>query len=413
MNDSIIKYSPRTPLRLGSLVPCIRKMAGAALGLSMLLACEGVVCARTPASAATAPSVLGVYLGNPNGSSASSEANYEAGYRSFVSTMQDTPKLIDAYVDYTQPVVGWASNASWQAWSNAQSVDAKSLTPVIGFPMASIASGSSSADLQFQKFALGYYDSAIQGVVQAWAQQGFKLLVFRVGWEMNIQGPTYSGSDSQSESDWVAAFKHIYTVLHSAAAANGVTTEVVWNPSTTNYSQARATMSLYPGDAFVDVIGADVYSDIYPYSDGGSSPTYHDWDTGLEDTSVAQFIADPVNRMHYWSYPAATKWSNDGSGGASQSLTSLLAFAKLHNKPFAIPEAGAGNSNAQSDVCDDAAFPQWLALQLTNAIAAGQTIAFVNIWDNNGGGNYEFSYAADNKPQEAAAWAKYIGAVAQ
>ncbi|MGI4953537.1 MAG: carbohydrate-binding domain-containing protein, partial [Janthinobacterium lividum] len=41
--------------------------------------------------------------------------------------------------------------------------------------------------------------------------------------------------------------------------------------------------------------------------------------------------------------------------------------------------------------------------------AAGVKIAFVNPWDSNGGGNYEFSYASDGKPNEAAAWAKYFG----
>ena len=379
----------------------------------MFLGCESVLSATAPARAATAPSVLGVYIGNPNGSSVSAEATYESNYRSFVSTMQNTPKLIDAYVDYTQPVTSWASNASWQAWSNAQSVDAKNLTPVVGLPMASIASGSLSPDLQFQKFAMGYYDTAVQGVVKSWAQQGFKVLVIRVGWEMNLQGPTYAGSDSQSQSDWVAAFRHIYTVLHAAAAANAVTVEVVWNPGATNYSYAEATTNLYPGDAFVDVIGVDIYSGMYPFSDGGASPTYYDWHTGLEDTSVAQFIADPVNRMHYWSYPAATKWSSDSSGGHSQSFASLLAFAELHHKPFAIPETGAGNSNAKTDVSDDPTFPQWLALQVSNAQAAGETVAFVNIWNSNGGGNYEFSYAADKKPLEAAAWANYVGAVAK
>ena len=77
-----------------------------------------------------------------------------------------------------------------------------------------------------------------------------------------------------------------------------------------------------------------------------------------------------------------------------------------------IPETGAGNSNAATGVNDDPAFPQWLAQQLTAAQAAGETIGFVNLWDSNGGGNYEFSNASDNKPLESAAWAKYFGAQA-
>jgi hypothetical protein len=37
-------------------------------------------------------------------------------------------------------------------------------------------------------------------------------------------------------------------------------------------------------------------------------------------------------------------------------------------------------------------------------------VTFVNIWDSNGGSNYEFSSASDGKPLEAAAWAQYFGA---
>jgi len=130
---------------------------------------------------------------------------------------------------------------------------------------------------------------------------------------------------------------------------------------------------------------------------------------GGEDTSVAQFLADPVNRVHYWTSPAANEYSSDASGGHSQSLASIVQFAEAHGKSLAIPETGAGNSGNGTDVTDDAAFPQWLAQQLSVAKAAGETIDFVNVWDSNGGGNYEFSNAADGKPQEAAAWSKYFG----
>ena len=210
----------------------------------------------------------------------------------------------------------------------------------------------------------------------------------------------------------MAAYKQIYTVLHQEAAALGVNVTVVWNPSVTNYTNANALTNLYPGNAYVDAIGADVYSDIYPYSDGNNAsgqPQYYDWATGGEDTTVAQFIADPVNREHYWSYPAGTEWSTDGSGGHALSLDQLIAFAEQQGEPLAIPETGAGNSDGGTDVSDDAAFPQWLAQQLDVAQAQGEKIDFVNIWDSNGGGNYEFSNASDDKSQEAAAWAANFG----
>ncbi len=370
----------------------------AAFGLSSL--------PRARAATLPPPFPVGLYVNNPDGSN---ESTFDGGYLSFGSAVSARPHFILNYIDYTQQVAAWPSNASWQAWSNATSRYAKNLVPVVALPMASIASGSGSADQQFQAFASGQYDSAIEGVVLAYAQQGFARLVFRPGWEMNIQGPTYVGDDAQSQQDWVLAFRHITQILRQAAGWYNVSVQVIWNPSATNYSNASATGSLYPGDDVVDMVGIDMYSDIYPYSDGGTPATYHDWDTGQEDTSVAQFIADPVNRMHYWSYPAATKWSLDGSSEHSQSLDSLIQFALAHNKPIAIPETGAGNSNAGTDVNDDAIFPQWLSQDLQNAVVAGGSVKLVGIWDSNGGGNYEFSFSSDNKPQETAAWAQYFG----
>lgn len=353
--------------------------------------------------------LLGAYLGNPDNSSAANEAIFEAAFSDFTTAVGTSPTLLNSYVDYRQPITEWVGNSDWAAASFAASADANNATPVIGLPLASIASGSSTPDVQFQDFASGNEDSVITGIVQAWTNQGFKNLVFRPGWEMNISGPTYAGNEVASDVNWVKAFQRVYTVLHAAASAAGANVTVIWNPSITNYSLPVATTSLYPGDAYVDAVGADMYADIYPYSDTSSPKTYHDWDTGGEDTTVAQFIADPINRVHYWSYPAATKWALDSSGGHSQSLAVLISFAASRGKPFVIPETGAGNSNSGTDVVDDAAFPEWLAQQLAAAEVSGEAINFVNIWDSNGGGNYAFTPDSVGKPLEAAAWMQYFG----
>jgi hypothetical protein len=371
---------------------------------ALMLAAAGII--ATPAAAGPKPPFpLGVYVGNPNPGDPSAEAQFEADFASFTAALGAAPSYINAYVDYTQTVENWPGNASWQAWSNANSPVAKTLIPVIAVPMASINAAAAAPDAQFQAFAAGTYDSEIAGIVTAWQAQGFNTLYLRLGWEMNLQGPTYAGDSAQSQADWVAAFRHIAKIARATAAARNIKVRIVWNPGTTNYSNASATGSLYPGDGYVNDIGIDVYSDIYPYSDY-SYPAYYDWDTGQEDSTVAQFIANPINRAHYWAYPAATKWSLDSSGGHSQSFLSLVAFAKAHSKRLVIPECGAGNSNAGTDVIDDPTFPQWLATQLK---ASGLAIGFVNIWNSNGGGNYEFSYAGDHKPQESAAWAQYLG----
>ena len=382
----------------------IRTRLGVLKSVTLAL-CGWLLCGGA-ASAAT-PYPLGVYVGNPNGTTPAYEALFEANFASFAAAMGATPKLITTYIDYTQQVSSWPSNANWQAWSNAKSPVANQLIPVIGFPMATIASGALTPDQQFQAFAAGQYDSAIQGVVQAWVNNGFKKLVFRLGWEMNITGPTYAGSDTQSQADWVKAFQHISRAIKRTAKSLGANAQIVWNPNATNYSDANALTSLYPGDSYLDIIGVDMYGGMYPFADSWSPAQYHDWDTGLEDSTVSEFIADPINRAHYWSYPAAEKWALDCSGGHAQSLTQIIQFAHAHGKEIAIPETGAGAT--PTDIADDPTFPQWLAQQLEAAQAEGVKVAFVNIWDSNNGGKYEFSYDSDNKPLERQAWAQYFG----
>lgn len=364
----------------------------------------------TSGAQAAAPFQLGAYLTNPNGSDPVAEATFEANFRSFSQALGHAPTLLDLYIDKTQAIANWPSSTSWQAWSNSQSPVAKKMIPVIGFPLASTVDGP--YDLQFQSFYNGLRDASITGVVNTWVAAGFKTLIMRVGWEMNITGPTYVGDDAQSQADWVRAFQHVYTVMHQAAAAAGATIQVMWNPNATNYSNAEAVNSLYPGDAYVDSIGADIYGGMYPFSDG-SGTQIHDWVTGAEDGSVAQFIAEPRNRAHYWTFPAATKWSQDGSNGHSQSMLSLMRFAIQHKKPFSIPETGAGAYDDGHDVSDDGEFPFWLARILKNEQGHGLNVSFVAIWDTNDWGHYQFSYPSDHKPAERKAWGADIGAMSK
>ena len=154
-------------------------------------------------------------------------------------------------------------------------------------------------------------------------------------------------------------------------------------------------------------------ADLHPF---GDKTALYDWDkSGQElnspnpvyDSSIQQWASDPVNLMHYYTDPASTQWSEDGSDGNSLTLQNLIDFAKAQGKPIAIAETGAGSTSDGADVPDNPTFVQWLSNTLQNA---GVPVDFVNIWDSNGGGNYEFSNPSDGKPQEAAAWAQYFGA---
>jgi beta-mannanase len=360
------------------------------------------------------PFPLGVFVGNPNYYDSSEEASFETNFNAFSDLMKTKPQFLDQYSDQRLPVSGWVGQASWNAASMAQSPVLKGVTPVIGLPMTSTAPGSGTPDQFYKDFAAGKYDSVLKGMVKTWADHGFATQIWRPGWEMNIDTmPSYAGNDAATRADWVKAFQHISTVLHAAGKAEGVSVQVAWNPSVVNYSHAgNVIQTAYPGNQYVDIIAADVYGDVFPYG----SPTHlYDWDKSgqvlnsshpVYDSSVQQWASDPVNLQHYYTYPAANQWSLDGSVGHATTLQELINLAKSTGKPFAIAETGAGNTNDGARLSDNPTFVKWLADTLHQS---GVHVSFVNIWDSNSDGQYRFTSAADHKPLEAAAWARYFG----
>jgi hypothetical protein len=361
------------------------------------------------------PFPLGVFVGNPNYYDSSEEASFEATFNAFSTLMGAKPQFLDQYADQRLPISQWVGQASWNAASVASSPVLKDVTPVIGLPMTSTAPGSQTADQFYKDFAAGTYDSVLKDMVNAWADNGFTTQIWRPGWEMNVSTmPSYAGNDAATHADWVEAFQHIYTVLHAAGQANGVTVQVMWNPDVVNYSNAgNVIQTAYPGNQYVDIVGADIYADAYPYG----SPTHlYDWDKSgqvlnssnpVYDTSVQQWAADPVNLQHYYTYPASNQWSLDGSVGHATTLQQLIDLAKSAGKPLAIAETGAGNTHDGAGLTDNPTFVQWLSQTLHQS---GVNVSFASIWNSNSGGEYHFTSAADGKPLEAAAWAKYFGA---
>lgn len=344
---------------------------------------------------------LGVFVGGPNGSDAGANASIISQLNDFVSTVGVSPAFMDGYIDQSQSIDQWAGNASWTAWSWAQTPIANQTTPVIGLPMATNGNAG-NPDPVFQAFASGQYDTVLKGMVDAWAAQGFTTQYWRPGYEMNVSSmPWYVGDNTQTQADFVSAFQHISSVLHSAGQSDGVDVKVVWSPNVQNWNGNINVANLYPGNGAVDVIGPDEYDNMYPRD-------LYDWDknNGTVDSSFAQWSSDPVNIEHYFTYPDANQYHPTGDGqGNSMSLPQLIAMAQANGKPIALSETGAGGGGGTS-VSDDPTFVKWLATTLQNA---GVPVAYVNTWDANDNGNWSFSLPGSNKPQEAAAWQQYFG----
>jgi beta-mannanase len=346
------------------------------------------------------PFPLGVYVGGPDSSNAAANAAVEAQYAEFEQEMGATPEFMDTFIDYTQPIADWAANASFTAYSMRISSVSPNTIPVIGLPMIS-TTDDSDPDAVYKAIASGQYDSVLTGIVQAWAAQGYTTMYVRPGYEGNGSFmPWYAGSDPQTQADWVAAFQHIATVMRSVP---GTDVKIVWSPNI----QAGNTLnveSLYPGDQYVDVIAGDMYDETYPAS-------LYDWalNNGTYDSTMAQWMSNPINLEHYYSIPAANQWDqNTNDGGTNTfSLEDMIAFAEAHDKPIGLSETGAGGNGSNAPL-DDPTFVQWLAQTLSTATVP---VDFVNIWDVNvPSGNWDFSN--NSEPEELAAWEQYFGAYA-
>ncbi len=344
---------------------------------------------------------LGVFVGGPNGSDSYAQSLVTSEFNSFVQTMGTSPQFMDGYVDQGQSINQWASNASWTAWSWASMPGASGTTPVIGLPMATDGDYG-NPDAVFRDFASGKYDNVLQNLVQAWSDQGFKTQYWRPGYEMNVSSmPWYVGDNAQTQADYISAFQHISGVLHHAGNATGVDVKVVWSPNIMNWNNDINVMSLYPGNSAVDVMGPDQYDNMYPRD-------LYDWakNNGTVDSSFQQWASNPINVEHYFTYPSGSQWHPTGDGqGNGQSLKQFIDFAKANGKSIAMSETGAGGGG-NTDTWEDPAFVQWLANTLRNA---GVPISYVNLWDTNANGSWDFSSGSAGKPLTAAAWRQYFG----
>ncbi len=352
---------------------------------------------------------LGAYLNDqPDRSNATNETNFQTQYSNFASLMGTRPQFFDAFTDFTQSPSQWGSSASFAATSFAGSGNSflapgSGTIPVVGVPMATNAFGpfKQDPDSFYQQIISGSLDADYTGIVDGWANAGFKTAEFRIGYEFNGFMPWTPASNGSDNADFVAAWQHIASLIHAEGTKDGITAKTTWDPATTNGS-SYDVQTLYPGDQYVDVVSVDVYG-------GGTPNNLVDFATGgtTVDATYAVWVAKPANIEHYYLYENFTLGNPTPALGATTasgygwSFADTVAFAKEHNKPFGIDETGATSGQ------DDAVFPTWLASTIAGVEAEGVTVDHVDIWSN---GTATFDFVNGSRPNEAAAWAAGFGA---
>lgn len=320
---------------------------------------------------------------------------------------------INAFADGSD-FSSWGNNAYVAAQDLYNVSPNKSIVPVYGLPMARGGQGIND----FNAFANGTYDQYIKDGVKGYLNF-FDEVHVRPGYEMNgtFMNWFYGGQngDTATGPAWVAAFKRIYTMAHQAAteasASSGKTKTVLvtWNPCHQNYNSGYNPKDMYPGNAYVDYHGLDIYSPQYtqgPTNWSGDGQVYSGPDP---DWRIRQAL-NPINRIHFWDYPNASADHGPTGGDGGWGMQDAIAFAKLCGKPLAIPECGSGQNFGDQGIgpCEDAAFPFYLRSRLDQAVNMGVSVLYANIWsgDEKDGG-WGFLYR--QRPKTAIAWASAFG----
>ncbi len=208
-----------------------RRLAAALATCSALL-----VTVVSSANAATPVPLSGAYVG---------AANLQ-GLQSFATWRGAPVRIAEDYLPYTD----WSAVEGPAWWLS----DWKPLTSgngklVLGVPL--LTSGGTFAD-----GAAGAYDSYFASLATELVQAGDGSAMLRLGWEFN--GPWYPWSLSSTNSgdspkEFITYWQRIVTLMR--AIAPGL--QFDWNVY--NGAGAVDATEAYPGNAYVDDIGVDVY----------------------------------------------------------------------------------------------------------------------------------------------------------
>lgn len=214
------------------------------------LGVAGALAGSTPASAAprpkpsprkTAPAPvrpLRFGVTNPGGPLAGKELDRVARLAG------EAPQLIQFFKDFRQAPPITELNA----------VLSRGAVPILTWEPWAAGGGAAQPAYSLASIAGGAYDGYLRSWGEALATWG-KPVLLRFAHEMN--GDWYPWSEAvngNKAGDYVRAWRHVHTVLTGAGASN---VRWVWAPNTGGPVDITG---LYPGHAFVNVIGLDGYN---------------------------------------------------------------------------------------------------------------------------------------------------------
>lgn len=167
--------------------------------------------------------------------------------------------------------------------------------------------------------AAGTNDAHWRALGASLVTAGLGNAVLRIGREFN--GSWYNWKVVEGgQTNYIAGYSHIVSVLRGVA---GSSFRFNWNPYLgVGNLTAHGAESCYPGDAYVDEIGIDIYD----YNAGSAYPTST---TAISSETAADAITTVMQQKVF--DIMLTEWD---------SLRGWYGLARTHNKPLTFPEWG-------------------------------------------------------------------------
>ena len=230
----------------------------------------------------------------------------------FVRPATDTGAFAGLTGDKLQLVTGFLPETSWSQITDPYPMNqwkGRGYRMHWSIPMLP-ESGAS-----LQTGATGAYNSHFVKVAKNLVNAGQPNSIVRLGWEMNCSCQTWS-----AKTDPASYVKYWRQVVNAMRSVAGQKFTFLWAPGSGNSLGTFATDRAYPGDAYVDAIGASLYDH-------------------SENFAPSEYVA---RWGHFYDQDFGLKW--------------LADFGKQHGKPIALAEWGLSSLSSGWGGGDDPYF---------------------------------------------------------
>jgi hypothetical protein len=208
-----------------------------------------------------------------------------------------------SWAEWETPWMFSTVSDGWDAWLAASPEH----QVILGIDLIPQSVSNDSDPLAWeQPCATGEYDQYATTLAKNLVSDGAGNVIIRLGIEANGSWEAdYVGTTSAEMSDWATCFDNEVNAMRAVSGANFL---FVWNP---NICTADIPINeWYPGNAYVDIIGADAYD---------------------EDCLTLKTVG-----QEGWE-----AYSTDGESNSDYpSLANIEAFAVANGKPMSFPEWG-------------------------------------------------------------------------